>query len=76
MIDTDELRGLIAKRGLSQRKVAKLIDMTEKTFYVKMRDGIFRTDELEKIAGILGIKLADIGMLFCAEGTTEVVGNG
>ena len=65
MLATNELRGLIAKKGLSQRRIAKLIGVTEKTFYLKMRDGVFRTDELELIAGILGIKRMEIGSLFC-----------
>lgn len=65
MLNTNELRGLIAKKGLSQRRIAKLIGVTEKTFYLKMREGVFRTDELEEIAGILGIKRMDIGLLFC-----------
>lgn len=65
MLNTNELRGLIAKQGLSQRRISKLIGVTEKTFYSKMREGVFRTDELEEIAGILGIKPMDIGLLFC-----------
>lgn len=67
MIDTNELRGRIAKSGLSQRKIAQMLGITEKTFYVKMRDGIFRTDELEMIAKILGMKREEIGLLFCYE---------
>lgn len=65
MLNTNELRGMIAKKGLSQRRIARLIGVTEKTFYGKMRDGVFRTDELESIAGILGINRADYGTLFC-----------
>lgn len=65
MLDTNELRGLIAKKGMSQRKMAARLDITEKTFYVKMREGVFRTDELEKMAEILGIRVENIGTLFC-----------
>ena len=65
MLNTNEIRGLISKNGLSQRRIAKLIGVTEKTFYLKMREGVFRTDELEAIAGILGIKRMNIGALFC-----------
>lgn len=35
MIDTDELRGIIAKKGLYQTDVAKFIGITPKTFYDK-----------------------------------------
>ena len=56
MIATDKLRGIIAERGLSQRKVAEQLGMTEKTFYTKMKKGVFGTDEAEKIICILGIE--------------------
>lgn len=56
MIATDKLRGIIAERGLSQRKVAEQMGMTEKTFYSKMKKGVFGTDEAEKLIEILDIK--------------------
>lgn len=65
MINTRELRGQIVKQGLSQRKMAKILGITEKTFYSKMREGVFRTDELETIADALQIQKRDIGILFC-----------
>lgn len=55
MIRVDELRGIIATRGLSQRKVAKIMGIAEKTFYSKMRAGVFRSDEIEKMIEILEI---------------------
>jgi DNA-binding XRE family transcriptional regulator len=55
MIRTDELRGIIAKRGMSQRKVADAIGITEKTFYEKMKKGVFRSDEIEKMISLLEI---------------------
>lgn len=65
MLNTNELRGQIAKKGLSQRKMAKILGITEKTFYSKMKDGVFRTDELETMASALDIRKSDIGTLFC-----------
>lgn len=47
MINTNKLRGLIAERGLSQVKIAKYLGMTPKTFYTKMRNGVFDSDEIE-----------------------------
>lgn len=47
MVKTDELRGIIAQRGLSQAKVAKMIGVTPKTFYEKMKNGVFGSDEIE-----------------------------
>ena len=46
MIKTDELRGIIAKNGLSQTDVAKMIGITPKTFYDKMKNGLFVIDDI------------------------------
>ena len=47
MIKTNELRGIIAKNGLSQTDVAKMIGGTPKTFYEKMKNGVFGSDEIQ-----------------------------
>lgn len=47
MIRTDELRGVIAKNGYSQSDVAKMLGITPKTFYEKMKKGVFGSDEIE-----------------------------
>jgi len=56
MIDTDALRGIIASRRLSQRKVARQLGITEATFYRKMREGVFISTEMEAMVEILGIE--------------------
>ena len=47
MIRTDELRGVIAKNNKSQSDVAKMLNMSPKTFYLKMQKGIFGSDEIQ-----------------------------
>lgn len=47
MIKPDELRGIIAKNKLSQTDVAKMIGVTPKTFYEKMKNGVFGSDEIQ-----------------------------
>lgn len=47
MIKTNDLRGIIAKNGLSQTDVAKMIGVTPKTFYEKMKNGVFGSDEIQ-----------------------------
>lgn len=47
MIKVDELRGIIAKNGYSQCDVAKMIGITPKTFYEKMKNGVFGSDEID-----------------------------
>lgn len=55
MIKTDELRGIIAKNGFSQSDVATKIGITPKTFYEKMKIGIFGSDEIEVMINMLHI---------------------
>lgn len=47
MIRTDELKGVIAKNGYSQSDVAGMIGVTPKTFYGKMKIGVFGSDEIQ-----------------------------
>ncbi len=47
MIRTDKLIGRIAEKGLSQKDIAKDIGVTPKTFYAKMKAGVFGSDEIE-----------------------------
>jgi len=56
MLAVEKLRGVIAERGLSQRKVAAYLGITEKTFYTKMKKGVFGTDEVEKMVELLQIE--------------------
>lgn len=47
MIDTNELRGIIAKNGKTQTDIAKMLNITPKTFYMRMKKGIFGSDEIQ-----------------------------
>lgn len=47
MVKTNELRGIIAKEGRSQSDIAQVIGITPKTFYDKMKKGVFGSDEIE-----------------------------
>lgn len=55
MIEVNKLRGIIAERGMSQREVAEKLGVAQKTFYNKMKRGVFGTDEVEKMIEILSI---------------------
>lgn len=56
MIQVNKLRGIIAENGLSQADVAKEIGITPKTFYDKMKNGVFGSDEIEVMIKLLNIK--------------------
>ena len=55
MVDTKKLKGIISERDMSQRKIAKQLGMTEKTFYSKMKRGVFDSDEIFTMISILDI---------------------
>lgn len=55
MIRTDKLRGVIAEKGYSQSDIARKIGITPKTFYEKMKIGIFGSDEIEVMINMLHI---------------------
>lgn len=55
MINTAELRGIIAKNGKSQSDIAKMLNITPKTFYLRMQKGVFGSDEIQKMIDELHI---------------------
>lgn len=56
LIKTNELKGLIAKNGLSQSDMATKIGITPKTFYEKMKNGVFGSDEMQVMIDVLHIE--------------------
>ena len=55
LINTDRLRGIIAEKRLTQQDVAAMIGVTPKTFYDKMKKGVFGSDEIEIMVEKLNI---------------------
>ena len=56
MIDTNKLRGKMAERGRSGLDMAKVIRKTPKTFYAKMKAGVFDSDEIDAMVRDLEIE--------------------
>ncbi len=56
MIRTDKLKGIIVENGYSQNDVAREIGITPKTFYDKMKKGVFGSDEIQKMIEMLHIE--------------------
>lgn len=54
-MQVDEIKGKIRAKGLTQAEFAKKLGMSEKTFYNKMKKGVFGSDDIEKMMEILGI---------------------
>lgn len=55
-MNANKLRGIIAEKGLTQERVAIAIGITPKTFYTKMKKGVFGTDEVMRIVELLNIE--------------------
>ena len=55
MIDVNKLRGRMAEKGRSGQDMARVIGKTPKTFYLKMKAGVFDSDEIEAIVKDLDI---------------------
>ena len=56
MIDTNALKGIIVARGKTQQDVAHYLRMAPKTFYGKMKKGVFGSDEMEGMIKLLEIE--------------------
>lgn len=56
MIDVNKLRGLMAEKGRTGKDMARVIKKTPKTFYLKMKAGVFDSDEIEAMVKDLEIK--------------------
>lgn len=55
MIRTDKLNGIIAERGKTKAEVAEAIGITPKTFYEKMKKGVFGSNEIQGMIDYLEI---------------------
>jgi transposase len=55
MVDTNRLKSVIVLNGKTQEDVAKHLGMSAKTFYTRMKKGVFGSDEMEKMVDYLHI---------------------
>ena len=55
MIDRKALKAELARRGKSQKEMARLLGMSEKTFISRMRSGDFWLHEIERMMEVLEI---------------------
>lgn len=56
MIDTAKLRGIMAERGTTGEALAKELGIHPQTFYNKMKEGRFNSNEMSKMVEVLDIK--------------------
>ena len=56
MLNKNALKAEIVRNGLTQKEVAEMIGVSEKTFISRMQRGVFGTDEVAIMINRLGIK--------------------
>lgn len=56
MIKTNELRGLMVAKGMTQYQVAEAIGISSASMQRKLKSGVFGSDEIEKLIQLLDIK--------------------
>ena len=56
MVNVNKLRGKMAEKGRTGIDMARVIRKTPKTFYEKMKKGVFDSDEIAAIVEDLGIE--------------------
>lgn len=69
MIDVNKLRGKMAEKGRSGKDMAKVIGKTPKTFYSKMKAGVFDSDEI--IALVNDLEITNPCEIFFANEVTQ-----
>ena len=74
MLDVAGLRAEMARRGHTIKSVSFELGITPKTFAEKMKRGVFRIDEVEKLIDILGIS-APMEIFFADAVTCSVTEN-
>lgn len=65
MIRTNLLKGEIVKAGYTQESLAKELGITAKTFYNKMKKGVFNSNEIDAMIALL--KISDPIEIFFAK---------
>lgn len=71
MLDKNALRAEMARKGITQKELAKTVGVSEKTFISKMKKGVFGTDEAQIIIDTLDI--ANPSSIFFAKQVTSQV---
>ena len=56
MIQTQKLKGLIVANGLYQKDVAAYLNISERTFYSRIKKGVFNNQEISKMIVLLKIE--------------------
>lgn len=67
-VNRSELRAEFARQGISNRTIAKELDISEQAFYNKMNgESEFKESEIKKLIQLLGLSASDVDRIFLSE---------
>lgn len=55
MLNVPEFKAAMVRKGYTQKALAKILGISEKTFYDRMKNKRFGSDEIEKLIKVLEI---------------------
>lgn len=55
MLNVLEFKAAMVRKGYTQKALAEILGISEKTFYERMKKKCFGSDEIEKLIGVLEI---------------------
>lgn len=64
MVSASKLRRIIKENHFTQKEVAEYIGITPKTFYEKMKSGVFLSNEIEAMLEILHFSEDPLSVFF------------
>ena len=68
MVNSNELKAEIVRKGFTQKEVAEKMNISAKTLSNKLRRGVFGSDEIEQLMSIL--EIADPVPIFFSQRVT------
>lgn len=69
MVDCQKIKALMVENELTGKDVARLMNISDKTLYRKLKTGVFDSIEMNKLINILNIK--NPGEIFFANKVTQ-----
>ena len=55
MLNVLEFKAAMVRKGFTQKDIAKILGMSEKTLYERIKNRVFGSDEIEKLIEVLEI---------------------
>lgn len=55
MVNANELKAAMVRKGFTQKQVAEKLNITPRTLSTKLRKGVFGSDEIELLMSLLEI---------------------